>query len=1156
MAQKDKVKELVGRGLNSYHTKSLQQMNRIEKKNKEQNHKISILTNELDNDYLTKTEEGSVISLEHSKEGMVYLDELQGNTLVNYCSDGSKEMTLNGDIDVEGTFVTTTEGVDGGKIDVMCEGNTLVNLNKRFNSTQTSSWDATNSDYVVSVEGQTVDGGVLWYYTYLKPSTTYTMVVNILECTNMGDILLDSHYSYPPANMITLKKEVGVQKIVFNTKDSFEQVGTSIKIATYGKDTTNKLKISKHMLLLEGDWTDKEIPPYFEGMKSVGECEDNKIEILSQNKNLFAFNENKPIDLIEGYCESIPIYNNGTIYVKPLILNESTPSSYRNGYINTNSNDFIFKPFTSYKISVKLDIINNPLNLSVIYAYPRATNMTTLYYNSNTERYEGICSDKYDYSDVASNANANNRLEFRFCGIECNVSEIMVQEYEDTSTTYVPYSLNKKEILLNEPLRGLPNGIKDRFVKQGGKWYIERNCQKIQVLSTDIVTSYRQEENILRQTWTIAFHSNKIPKYTQRVGISNLLPHYTLQNINAKGLIGFDAYTEQRETFNYNTLYVSVSWSSTGILETDSEEQKNKKVLNWLVNNNAEFIIGRDIPTYEEITDIELTTYLDTTHISNNSTIPCNMKIQNSGYNSIIKPSTLYTVALDTNKSGTIGINLGGAKVTTTNNVVTITTPATLTDDSLRLYGKGIKGSKVRLLEGDKTNWIPSHFEGMKSSFEDKLQDNGSYKMEILMNNENLFDITKLQDDSTEHHIAKKNNANGFTLTRKNTGSGWNYSTWELPFKLKANTKYTISCKINKSNINSKPCCRLFDFTLQKDYAMLYSSGKYEFTTPTNGYERIKLLLYSSIDNVTINEGDTVNFNDIKISEVKNGDFVNHQSNKIQFSFIEPLRGVNDDIKDRFVFKDNKLMIERNCREVIFNGNTNWSIWSSFEDYNNRKTILFYTSIKGKYTHNCKCDRFYENGAYNTDYEGIKSGGNTNVVWFAIDKIKLNTLDKEGFNAWLRENNVKYCYRLENPIYEEIPFELQKIILEGYENGTLFFDTNIPPTSTVTYAGETPIVKSVRLNKTEVLNNTNDINDNIIPYLMDMDYRVVCLQLQSENINDGVSMARLFGGAYEMLKRDILSKRLTREEYGYRLADYFNAGKLTEEQVRELEDLR
>ena len=72
----------------------------------------------------------------------------------------------------------------------------------------------------------------------------------------------------------------------------------------------------------------------------------------------------------------------------------------------------------------------------------------------------------------------------------------------------------------------------------------------------------------------------------------------------------------------------------------------------------------------------------------------------------------------------------------------------------------------------------------------------------------------------------------------------------------------------------------------------------------------------------------------------------------------------------------------------------------------------------------------------------------------------------------------------------------------------------------------------------------------------DVGWGGVMLELGTEELEGGVSMARLFGGTYEMIKRDILSKRLTREEYGYRLADYFNAGKLTEEQVRELEDLR
>ncbi|WP_338836063.1 hypothetical protein WHY64_09485 [Clostridium perfringens] len=45
----------------------------------------------------------------------------------------------------------------------------------------------------------------------------------------------------------------------------------------------NEVKI----LLLEGDWTNKEIPPYFKGIKSFGEAEGNKISILSRSKNLY-----------------------------------------------------------------------------------------------------------------------------------------------------------------------------------------------------------------------------------------------------------------------------------------------------------------------------------------------------------------------------------------------------------------------------------------------------------------------------------------------------------------------------------------------------------------------------------------------------------------------------------------------------------------------------------------------------------------------------------------------------------------------------------------------------------------------------------------------------------------------------------------------------
>lgn len=1101
MAQKDKVKELVGRGLDSYHTKSLQQMDRIEKKNKEQNHKISILSNELDNDYLTKTEEGSVISLEHSKEGMVYLDELQGNTLVNYCTDGSKELTLNGDIDVEGTNVTLTEGVDNGLVDVMCEGNTLVNLNKRFNSTQTSSWDATNSDYVVSVEGHTVAGGVLWYYTYLKPSTTYTMVVNILECANMKTISLDSHYSYPPTNTITLKKEVGVQKIVFSTKDSFEQVGTSIKIATYGKDTTNKLKISKHMLLLEGDWTNKEIPQYFEGMKSVGECEDNKIEILSQNKNLVS-----GLEVGGLYPDSgLENPNNGTFTIR------------NKGYIKV-------EPNTTYILSIEND---NTFEGMVFHIYD--INKKQIEYNPSSKFTLTTPNNAYYLRFRSFNSDANN----------VNTNLKIQLEKGNIKTSYVPHSINKKEILMNEPLRGLPNGIKDKKVKICNKWYIERNCGEVTIT----------EDALTTKSW--GDDGNK-----RYVYVGGALP-----NMKTDSYI----YTDK---IPYTSSYTSSNYfgtRSTSILifcfpeQIETIEEKKELVRPYLQNGGLKVVYELETPIYEPL-EIEptLNTYNDITHISNNSIIPCNMKIKNSGYNAIIKPSTLYTLALDTNKSGTIGMNLGGVKGTTTNNVLKLTTPATLTDDSLRLYGKGIKGSKVRLLEGDKTNWIPSHFEGMKSSFEDKFDaTDNTYKMEILSNNKNVLNL----DD-----IVMKGIGTGCKLDACSTDLiqyTSNQAEWTQIFfmmKLKPFTRYTLSVELQSMNVY------VFNDRVGNWDANKYIGGmqnttntlkkhQYSFTTNKNGCISIRFTNERMLGvNIAKN---------IILSEVV-GEYIPKKSNKIQFSSIEPLRGVNlrngSYKKDRFVFIDNSLKIERNCKKIILDGSQDM-VYNTNEDKNG--TAMFSTRdiTEKRPSYHVECDTFSSAGnnlmttTNFADKEGI--GAWSALVGFniRIKTCKLNSVNVEGIKEYLRNNPATIIYPLSEPTYEEVPFELQKIILEGYENGTLFFDTNIPPTSTVIYAGETPIVKSVKLNKTEVLNNTNDINDNIIPYLMDMDYRVVCLQLQSEEFNGGVAMARLFGGAYEMLQRDIQSKRYSVDEYRYRLDAYLSANKITEEEYNKLGDM-
>ena len=128
---KDEQKKFLGETLNQYDKALDETINQLDKKNREQNHKISSLVNSFDNEYLEKDVEGNMTTLENSKDGMVIINEIQGSTEVNYCKDGEKELILNGDIDTQGeSFVTITEGVDGGLVDVSLEGNTEINLSK------------------------------------------------------------------------------------------------------------------------------------------------------------------------------------------------------------------------------------------------------------------------------------------------------------------------------------------------------------------------------------------------------------------------------------------------------------------------------------------------------------------------------------------------------------------------------------------------------------------------------------------------------------------------------------------------------------------------------------------------------------------------------------------------------------------------------------------------------------------------------------------------------------------------------------------------------------------------------------------------------------------------------------------------------------------
>ena len=223
-------------------------------------------------------EEGNVLSLIESKYGALTVDELQGNTLVNYCKNSSEELTLNNEINVQGTNVTLTDTVDTGKVDVVCEGNTLVNnvsvkegtftVSKRTFSLGSDTLIKDNTDYTIVFKASNLNlDGLEKLTIQIEMAKGFNNYGKVIGYVNKEGVYKFKH---------STSTRVGDGKIsIKGLKQEWEDSGS----------TTRTLKLSE-IMILEGDWTDKEIPPYFEGMKSAFELEDNKVEINACNSNI------------------------------------------------------------------------------------------------------------------------------------------------------------------------------------------------------------------------------------------------------------------------------------------------------------------------------------------------------------------------------------------------------------------------------------------------------------------------------------------------------------------------------------------------------------------------------------------------------------------------------------------------------------------------------------------------------------------------------------------------------------------------------------------------------------------------------------------------------------------------------------------------------
>ena len=619
--------------------------------------------------------------------------------------------------------------------------------------------------------------------------------------------------------------------------------------------------------------------------------------------------------------------------------------------------------------------------------------------------------------EITTPSNSNNMLTFNGQGVNINNVKVTQQnidsyfegmksvgECEELKiiSNNNDNTLSNKQTMTHEPLRGLPNGVKDKYVIIDGKWYIERNTTKVVLDGDD------------SEKWGIASWGqiNSNAYFIKR--------EYYPNSKSSIAVVDKFPCVEEGKMGDIDTPNICGTTQTALIAIRVDKNTSLDNFKSWLQSNPTTVIYQLKTPTYEPIDYNPFEVYTDTTHISNNSLIPANMVIKNTGYNCILKPNTKYTVV--TNTQGSISAKIGSTKVDSTSNVFTIITPSTLTDSVLRFSGKGLTTKDIMLLEGDKTNYIPKYFTGMESAFEQEYDE-------------------------------EKN-------------------------------KYKVDVKVTDGN----------------------------------------------------------------------------KENNITFYINEPLRGVGD-VKDKVYVKEDKVVVERNCSSITFDGSESWLIDNSSSKYIefNNKIITRYSPLK--------CNLYLWQLYGETERICCTIYG----IYIKINKAKLQTQDVAGFKQWLQQNPVIVVYRLATPVYEEVECDLSKLMLENYENSSLILNSNIPPTVDVRYKGEVPIVSATKELSSNVESTTTDINENIIPYMCDMDYRIVELQLKnastqglevnvlgldSEDVLFNNRKAnKIFNPSYEMLKRDILSKRYSTDEYKYRLERYLLANKISNEEYNELEEL-
>lgn len=211
--------------------------------------------------------------------------------------------------------------------------------------------------------------------------------------------------------------------------------------------------------------------------------------------------------------------------------------------------------------------------------------------------------------------------------------------------------------------------------------------------------------------------------------------------------------------------------------------------------------------------------------------------------------------------------------------------------------------------------------------------------------------------------------------------------------------------------------------------------------------------------------------------------YVQHKSHKTEILLNEPLRSLPNGVKDEII--GNQLI--RKIGRYKFSGTE--SFWKSGATTESMISIGINNLVKYKANSCVFCNTIVNNINSFAKYSIRIDSQYALRINLPIEEVP--TLDIDGVKKWLVDKSTEFLYELEEPIIEELP---NGITLQGFDDTTMYIENSITPTVSYGYNALIPYKEELSKQKEEVETNTLDIEQNIIPYLMDMEFNLMLME--------------------------------------------------------------